>query len=69
MNCRGCRFYSPPGQAASPGQCRKAPPLVLVGQAAGLAAGQVRMSFHSYWPPVAADEWCGAWSAKPAGMA
>jgi len=65
MKCASCRFFKDPGDLARAGECRKSPPLVIVAQAAGLARGQVAINFQSYWPPVGAAEWCGAWESQP----
>lgn len=62
--CGDCRFHAP-GRQGLAGECRRNPPLVMVMQGQGLAAGQVKVAFQSYFPPAAGDSWCGAWEQRP----
>ena len=42
------------------GDCRASPPLVLVGAKSGLDPTRPALARVGYWPPVANDDWCGA---------
>jgi hypothetical protein len=66
MRCGHCKFWQSPEGAAigRSGECRKAPPLVLPMQGPGLAQNQVKLQFQSYWPPVSAEHWCGAFEPR-----
>lgn len=65
--CGTCAAWHDNGQGG--GECRVNPPLVLViGGGAQLDPRKQVLQRHSYWPPVGAGEWCGAYRAKARGL-
>lgn len=64
MKCVQCRFWQSPPKPGGPGECRKAPPLVMVMQSQGLAPGSAKIETIPYFPPAPAGSWCGAFESR-----
>lgn len=64
MKCGACKFWQSPERPGGAGECRKAPPLVLVMHGQGLAPGQAKVQTIPYFPPAPASSWCGAFELR-----
>lgn len=56
-NCKDCRFYHEHSPKSECGDCRRNPPVVVLGPG-GEDGGQ---HYDTCWPQVARAGWCGQW--------